>query len=118
MKFKYRKTKELLAYLTDLNGAEATTSEIMAAIFEEKKESYFGNIRLDLRNTLTALGVSDAIQADYGKMRVVRERVKCDYFDYLDGRNAAFYGKYMNQYSFAEPTCGALTERWEKFEKN
>ena len=106
--FRYKKTRELLAYLTDRNGAEATTREIMAAIFEESKDSYFGNIRLDLLNTFASLGVSDAVCAAYGRMRVVRDRVKCDYFDYLDGKNNAFRGEYMTQYSFAEATCGAL----------
>ena len=109
--FKYKKTRELLAYLTDRNGAEATTQEIMAAIFEENKASYFSNIRLDLLDTFEALGVSEVVYAAYGRMRVVRERVNCDYFDYLDGKSAGFRGEYMSQYSFAEETCGALEEQ-------
>lgn len=106
--FKYKKTRELLAYLTDCNGAEATTQEIMAAIFEENKPSYFGNIRLDLLDTFAELGVPEIVYAAYGRMRVMREAVDCDYFDYLDGKNAAFRGEYMSQYSFAEKTCGEL----------
>ena len=109
--FKYKKTKELLAYLTDRNGAEATTQEIMAAIFEENKASYFGNIRLDLLDTFADLGVPEVISTAYGRMRVVREQVDCDYFDFLDGKGAAFRGEYMSQYSFAEETCGRLNER-------
>ena len=109
--FRYKKTRELLAYLTDRNGAEATTQEIMAAIFEESKPSYFSNIRLDLLDTLAALGVAEVVSAAYGRMRIVREQVVCDYFDYLDGKNAAFRGEYMTQYSFAEATCAALNER-------
>ena len=107
--FRYKKTRELLAYLTDRNGAEATTQEIMAAIFEESKPSYFSNIRLDLLGTLTDLGVPEIISASYGRMRIVRGEVSCDYFDYLDGKNAAFHGEYMAQYSFAETTCAALS---------
>ena len=109
--FKYKKTRELLAYLTDRNGAEATTQEIMAAVFEENRASYFGNIRLDLINTLSALGVGDVIYAAYGRMRVVRERVTCDYFDYLDGKGGTFLGEYMTQYSFSEATCALLNEQ-------
>lgn len=109
--FKYKKTRELLAYLTDRKGAEATTQEIMAAIFEENKPSYFSNIRLDLLNTFASLGISEVVSAAYGRIRLVRERVTCDYFDYLDGKNGAFYGEYMAQYSFAEATCAALNER-------
>lgn len=109
--FKYKKTRELLAYLTDRNGAEATTREIMAAIFEESRTSYFSNIRLDLLDTFAALGVPGVISAAYGRMRVVRDQVDCDYFDYLDGKGAAFRGEYMSQYSFAEETCATLNER-------
>ena len=113
--FRYKKTRELLAYLTDCNGAEATTQEIMAAIFEENnKSSYFGNIRLDLLDTLAALGVSDAVFAAYGRLRIIRENVNCDYYDYLDGKNHAFHGKYMSQYSFAEVTCALLEETLEQ----
>ena len=111
--FKYKKTRELLAYLTDRNGAEATTQEIMAVIFDESRPSYFGNIRLDLLDTLAALGVPEVVSAAYGRMRVMREYVTCDYFDYLDGKNAAFHGEYMSQYSFAEITCATLNE-WKK----
>ena len=109
--FKYKKTKELLAYLTDRRGAETTTQEIMAAIFEESKPSYFSNIRLDLLNTFAALGISDVVSTSYGRMNIIREKVDCDYYDYLDGKNEDFYGEYMSQYSFAEGTCGILNER-------
>lgn len=111
VEFKYKKTRELLAYLTDRAGAEATTREIMAAIFEEDRLSYFSKLRLDLLDTFTALGVSDTIYTAYGKMRVVRERVDCDYYDYLDGKPAAFRGEYMSQYSFAERTCAYLNKQ-------
>lgn len=107
--FKYKKTRELLAYLTDRGGAEATTKEIMAAVFEDdEKASYFSNIRLDLLDTFKELGVSDVIFAAYGRMRIVKENVSCDYFDYLDGKRLSFGGEYMSQYSFAEETCAIL----------
>lgn len=109
--FKYKKTRELLAYLVDRNGAEVTTREIMAAIFEETKESYFSNIRLDLLNTLEELGLTDIIYLKYGRMSIIRKNVSCDYFDYLDNKNKLFHGEYMSQYSFAEVTKAALL--WE-----
>lgn len=108
--FKYKKSRELLAYLTDRAGAEATTQEIIAAIFEENKTSYFSNIRLDLINTLTALDCVDIVETAYGRMRINRDKVDCDYFDYLDGNTSLFFGEYMSQYSFAEATCALLSE--------
>ena len=108
--FKYKKSRELLAYLTDRGGAEATTQEIIVAIFEENKTSYFSNIRLDLINTLADLGCADIVETAYGRMRINRDKVECDYFDYLDGCTALFHGEYMSQYSFAESTCATLTD--------
>ncbi len=109
--FKYKKTRELLAYLTDRGGAEATTKEIMAVVFEDNnKSSYFSNIRLDLLDTFQNLGVLDTISSAYGRMRVVKDKVKCDYFDFLDGKRLSFGGEYMSQYSFAEETCALLNE--------
>ena len=109
--FKYKKTRELLAYLTDRLGAEVTTQEIMAVIFEETKSSYFSNIRLDLLDTFESLGVPDVVDVAYGRMHLVRDRVRCDYYDYLDGKNEAFLGEYMSQYSFAELTCAELNHK-------
>lgn len=112
--FQYKKTRELLAYLVDRNGAEATTQEIMAAIFEENNPSYFSNIRLDLLNTLSKLGASEVVSTAYGRMRIVREQLDCDYFDYLDGKEDSFRGEYMSQYSFAETTCAFLNKEKQK----
>lgn len=106
--FKYKKTRELLAYLVDRNGAGTSTQEIISAIFEENKSSYFSNMRLDLLDTFASLGVSDVLVTAYGRMSICRDRVDCDYFDYLDGKNMAFHGEYMSQYSFAEATLATL----------
>lgn len=111
--FKYKKTRELLAYLVDRCGAEATTREIMAAIFQEDKESYFSNIRLDLLDTFKSLGVLETVSTAYGRMRIVRNKVKCDYFDFLDGKKANFHGEYMSQYSFAEETLTTLIDMYK-----
>ena len=109
--FKYNKTKELLAYLVDRNGADCTTREIIAAIFDDdNKLSYFSNLRRDLLSTLSEFGISDIIRQSKGRLGIERKIVSCDYFDFLDGKNKAFHGEYMTQYSFAEPTCAALNK--------
>lgn len=106
--FKYKKTRELLAYLVDRNGAEVTTQEVMAIIFDKPNESYFSNIRLDLINTFKDLGISELIYSKYGRMSLLKDNVKCDYFDYLDGKNKLFHGEYMSQFSFVEETKASL----------
>lgn len=111
--FKYKKAREMLAYLVDLNGAEATSRQIMSAIIENDSTSYFSNIRLDLINTLNKLGVGDIIFIKYGRMRIIKDKVDCDYYDYLDGKAVTFRGEYMSQYSFAEQTLAFLLHKSE-----
>ena len=107
--FKYSRTKELLAYLVDRNGASCSMRELAAILFEDDQHrSYMYQIRLDLVNTLGALGVGDIITRSRGYLGIVRDKVKCDYFDYLDHKIEAPVREYMTQYSFGEQTCAAL----------
>ena len=107
--FRYNKTKELLACLVDRNGADCTTRELMAMLFEDSdKPSYFDNIRVDLLNTFREMGCPDAIRQGWGRLGINRDKVKCDYFDYLDGSRRDIAGTYMPEYAFAEYTRGIL----------
>ena len=115
IKFKYKKTNELLAYLVDRNGADCTTREIMATIFEdEDKTSYYDNLRVDLLMTLKLKGLSQIIRQNRGTLGIERDEVLCDYFDYIDGKNKIFRGEYMSQYSFGETTLQNLLVQSEK----
>lgn len=110
IRFKHSKTKELLAYLIDRNGTDCTNREITAMIFEEDdKSSYFDHLRVDLLHTFQDLGVPEVIRRGWGTLGVERSLVKCDYYDYLDGKGASYNGEYMQQYSWAEYTHGGLT---------
>ena len=107
--FKYSRTKELFAYLVDRKGARCSIRELAAVLFgDDAHRSYMYQIRLDLVNTLDALGVGDIISHPHGYLGLVRDRVKCDYYDYLDHRLEAPVREYMTQYSFGEQTCAAL----------
>lgn len=109
IQFKYNRTKELLAYLTDRNGARCSIKELSAVLFEnDQHRSYLYQIRLDLVHTLRALGVEDILIQSRGFLGIDRDRVKCDYFDYLDHKTDAPAREYMTQYSFGERTCAAL----------
>ncbi|MBQ0099409.1 MAG: response regulator [Firmicutes bacterium] len=115
IKFKYKKTNELLAYLVDRNGADCSTREIMATIFEdEDKTSYYDNLRVDLLMTLKLKGLSKVIRQNRGTLGIERDEVSCDYFDYLDGKNRVFRGEYMSQFSFGEVTLQNLIKESEK----
>lgn len=50
-----------------------------------------------------------------GQLRILPERLQCDYYDWLNGKNGAsceYHGEYMTQYGWSEWTHGCLeTER-------
>lgn len=109
VKFKYIRTKELFAYLVDRNGATLTSKEIMAVLFGDGvKSSYFQNLRSDLVNTFQTLGLGELLVHERGRLGLRREKIACDYFDYLDGAADLFQGEYMTQYSFGEETVARL----------
>lgn len=110
--FRYDKTKELLAYLVDRNGAYCSNAEIMAILWEdETKTSYLGNLKKDLSDTLRDKKCKDIVESAWGKLRVHTENVDCDYFDWCQGKPDAinsYRGEYMAQYSWAEFTNAGL----------
>ena len=110
--FKYSKTKELLAYLIDRKGALCTTAELQAVIFEDDNghESYMKSLRRDLLETLDAIGCSDVIAQQRGKLGVVPDNLGCDYYDWCEGKRMGilWHGEYMSQYSWSEYTAGVL----------
>lgn len=115
LNFKYSKTKELLAYLIDKRGAMCTNREICTALWEEEefgsRKSYLQNIRSDLWKTLKKSGMAGILVRKRGGLGIAVNQVHCDYYDWLDGKPAglnAYRGEYMNQYSWAEETHGAL----------
>ena len=113
LSFKRSKTKELLAFLVDRNGAGMTAKQICAVLFpddidDEKNSAYIRQLVLDLKNTLKAVGASDVFCHDTPYYRVDTTLLKCDYISYLQTGTPAFYGEYMTQYSWAEETCAML----------
>ena len=114
--FKYRRTKELLAYLVDRVGAMCTVGEIIGILFENDggREDYFQKLRRDLLLTLEEVGCSSAIVHKRGMLGVVVTEIQCDYYDYLSNKkdlSASYFGEYMSQYSFAEYTNAQLYSR-------
>ena len=116
LKFKYSKTKELLAYLVDRKGALCSVSELLSILFEDDEghETYFKSIRKDLIETLTNVGCIEAINVQRGKLGINKDNVYCSYFDFLDGKvnlKDVYNGEYMSQYSFSEFTNANLLNK-------
>lgn len=110
--FKYEKTKEMLAYLVDRHGAFCSNGEIMTALWEDlRRTSYLGNLKKDLLDTLREHACVDIVEAGWNKLRVVPEKLECDYYDWYEGKPKAinrYMGEYMAQYSWAEMTNAKL----------
>lgn len=116
--FKYSKTKELLAYLIDRKGALCTLDEIQAVLFEDEggHDAYMKSLRRDLIGILTLLGCENAIAQQRGKLGIIPDQVKCDYYDWCNGKrqNIVWQGEYMSQYSWSEYTAGILDRMSKK----
>ena len=110
--FKRSKTKELLAYLVDRNGAGVTVAEIGVALWEDDEEqknhNYIHQLFYDLRQTLAAAGVGEIFIRNNYLYSITPEKMDCDYYTYLKTGKPDFHGEYMTQYSWAEKTCGLL----------
>ena len=114
--FKYRRTKELFAYLVDRVGAMCTVGEIIGILFEDEggREDYFQKLRRDLLTTLEEIGCADVIIHKRGMLGVSVTEIQCDYYDYLNNRKdlaTSYFGEYMSQYSFAEYTNAQLMRK-------
>lgn len=113
LSFRRSKTKELLAFLVDRNGAGVTSQQICASLWEEngddaRRLTYLRQLFLDLRHTLEQAGASQVLRQDGYRYALDPERIECDYYQYLKTGKPAFHGEYMSQYSWAEQTCGWL----------
>ena len=113
VKFKYDLTRELLAYLVDRNGAMCSNKEIMAVLWGDKySPSYFRSLIKDMKDIFSGVGCEDILTQQRGKIGIVREKVDCDYYDWLDGKSYVvnlYRGEYMTQYSWAELTTASLS---------
>lgn len=113
MTFHYSKTKELLAYLIDREGAVCTNKELMSVLWEsdEPHLSYIQKIRKDLQIALEEAGCGDVFVNKWGGCGINPDQIDCDYYDWIAGKPYAinaYRGEYMAQYSWAEITHGSL----------
>lgn len=113
MQFKYERTREMLAYLVDRNGAFCTIGELEGILFEDEPghEMYLKKLRRSLLDAFEKAGCGDVIIRQKGRLAVEPSKIDCDYYDWRRGKSYAvnlYQGEYMRQYSWAEFTNGAL----------
>ena len=100
-----KRSKELLAYLVNKNGVLCSSSEITNAIFRNGSDSYFRVAKKDLIRILSEIGQEAILISGWGVLGINRKEVRCDYFDYMDGKPEAlnlYKGIYMSQYDWAQ----------------
>jgi len=110
LKFGYTKTKELLAYLIDRNGAMASINELCAVLWENEQDTenlkaYLRKLISDLLKTLRAIDAQDIIMKQHKNIAILPEKIICDSYGFMKGDPAcvnAYRGQYMSQYSWAE----------------
>lgn len=108
--FERAKTKEMLAYLIDRRGSMVTSGELRAILWknaktDENTRSYLSKVQKDLSETLNRAGVGDVFVSSWGKYAIDKEKISCDYYDYLEDKPEGirmFNGEYMSQYSWGE----------------
>lgn len=103
VKFQYSKSKELLAYLVDREGAAVTVGELNAVLWEEDHSSYLRNLIADVQTTLKAVGAGGVFIKRRSQCYVVTELLDCDAYEYKRGNPdavLAYRGEYMAQFSW------------------
>lgn len=89
--FRNKKAKELFALLVDRKGGYVTSEEAISFLWEDEPVntvtlSRYRKVALRLKNTLEEYGISDVIESVDGKRRIVQEKVQCDLYNYLTGK--------------------------------
>lgn len=114
--FRNKKSKELFALLVDRKGGFVTSDEAISFLWEEDPVnsvtlSRYRKVALRLKNTLEEYGISDVVEVVDGKRRIDTEKVQCDLYDYLTGKEehaSLFKGSYLSNYSWGETTLAEL----------
>lgn len=110
VRFKYKKTRELIAYLIDRCGAICTGPEITATLWEEDMDehpAYLKSLMRDLTKTLAELGCENILEKQWGGLGIRTDLIECDYYNWKRGYTAGintYRGEYMSQYSWGEFT--------------
>lgn len=67
--------------------------------------SYLKNLRQDLQNTFTKLGLEGLILKQRGSLAIAKDRFECDFYDWLEKKDNSKYkymGDFMKQFSWSE----------------
>jgi len=122
--FKRTKSKELLAYLINQNGAGVTRADIFAAlwevgIYDRSRQKYLDVIIRSLRETLKNNGIEEILEMKGGMIRIRPELLDCDLYRFLENDPdavRAYRGEYMRSYEWAALDAAYLSARKDNSE--
>ena len=103
LKFSYKKSKEVFAYLVDREGSVININELNAVLWEEDHPSYLRNIIADVQATLKNVGADDVFIKRHNECYIDVKKIDCDAYEYKKGNPDAirmYRGEYMIQYSW------------------
>ena len=104
LKFTSSKSKELIAYLIDREGAAININELNAVLWEEDHKSYLRNIIFDIQKTLKQFDVGDVFIKRHNECFIDITKLDCDAYEYKKNNPTAirmYRGEYMIQYPWA-----------------
>ena len=121
--FRRSKSKELLAYLVDRQGAGVTRQDAFAALWEDRPYDVSMQKQMDvvirsLRETLQKYGIGDLFELKNRNMRILPELIDCDLYRFLEGDPEmvnAYFGEYMSQYTWATNAEARLSQMQSRF---
>lgn len=116
VQFRNSKAKELFALCIERNGGNVKMEEAIDKLWEESLLTE--NVKTRYRKAVAYLNalfaeyrIPDVFENSYGVCHVNREKISCDYFEFLDSDcqdKPMFYGEFMHEYSWAEETAAHL----------
>lgn len=120
IKFSRAKSKEMLAFLVDRQGAACSSAEIADALWEDgiydrSRQKQLSVIRLDMMKSLKEAGVEDLVIKKKDVMYVKTDAFDCDHYMAIEGDVVMinkFMGEYMMPYTWAEETNALLTSKY------
>lgn len=110
--FSNKKAKELLALCVHMNGKHVTLEKAIDTLWEEhpydnSAKSLYRKAVIYLNSIFREHGILHVFENGRGYCCINRNNVKCEYFDYLDGKYTPAYTEsnaYMQEYSWGEGT--------------
>ena len=122
LRFATRNPRNYWRFLLTAGGGYVASEEAISFLWEDEPVntvtlSRYRKVALRLKNTLEEYGISDIMEAVDGKRRIVMEKVQCDLYHYLSGKEEyaqLFKGSYLTNYSWSETTLGELTNKQDR----